>query len=665
VLDIKRLKWFFSESGNLAKAVTRIEFHNIYNHPSSSCSFFRFENAVKSRRRWKKGAAMRENNTITAVFSILFALLSAACQDDNNGNIDNSPPTIIILSPTNGNYPPGTEIVCEAEASDPEDGDLDGSSIRWYLNDDDIDSGTQTIIAGLEVGTYIIKAVAEDSAGATSSDQVTISITENGAGLYIDSVSEHGDENGVIKGHISGVDTSKYVIYCDIEVEDVWWTKPSYASPATSIDPDGTWQVDITTGGKDRCATEVAVFLVPIDTDVDTCGPCYALPEIPEAVAMETVDRMPASRTVDFAGQVWEIKSSPICEIEPGPNLFSDSEEDIWIDDQGLHLTIKKKDNKWYATEAICQKSFGYGTYKFLINSRVDNLDPNEIAAVFLWDSAAPEISYREIDIVEFTKWGESENDTNAQFVVHPCSACPGCGNNCTRFKVEQTDEDRHLTLILTWQSGSADFCIYQGNYFSTNPPYSSIIHQWRKTDGIPEPGEENVRFNFWLYNGNAPMDGLDREFIIKDFSWEETTPVCGNGDTEFGEQCDDGNQQDGDGCSSACKLEQGIFINEYTQDGYVNGYVGGYDHTQYAIAVYIKVRGNWWTKPYWNNPVTKFNSDGSWQCDVVTGGVDSEATEVRAYLIPLSYSPPLMSGSQSLPQALEDNALDWAQLIR
>ncbi|MEM6640629.1 MAG: proprotein convertase P-domain-containing protein [Pseudomonadota bacterium] len=35
--------------------------------------------------------------------------------------------------------------------------------------------------------------------------------------------------------------------------------------------------------------------------------------------------------------------------------------------------------------------------------------------------------------------------------------------------------------------------------------------------------------------------------------------PVCGNGQVQFGEQCDDGNLDNGDGCSAACGIEDGF----------------------------------------------------------------------------------------------------------
>ena len=55
------------------------------------------------------------------------------------------------------------------------------------------------------------------------------------------------------------------------------------------------------------------------------------------------------------------------------------------------------------------------------------------------------------------------------------------------------------------------------------------------------------------------------------------------------------------------------------------------------GVAVYIKVNGGWWIKPYFNEPVTRINCDGTWNCDITTGGIDSQATEVAAFLIPLT----------------------------
>jgi hypothetical protein len=58
---------------------------------------------------------------------------------------------------------------------------------------------------------------------------------------------------------------------------------------------------------------------------------------------------------------------------------------------------------------------------------------------------------------------------------------------------------------------------------------------------------------------------------------------------------------------------------------------------------VYIKVRGGWWTKPYWSTPLSPIEEDLTWTCDITTGGVDEEATEVCTFLVPDTYTPPAM----------------------
>ncbi|HOH66961.1 MAG TPA: PASTA domain-containing protein [bacterium] len=90
--------------------------------------------------------------------------------------------------------------------------------------------------------------------------------------------------------------------------------------------------------------------------------------------------------------------------------------------------------------------------------------------------------------------------------------------------------------------------------------------------------------------------------------------------------------------------------------------HVAAADH---GVAVYIKVGVGWWTKPYWDQPVSLIYPDGSWRCDITTGGYDQQATEIIAFLIESDYDPPLANGDQNLPAELEQNALVWVEVKR
>ena len=87
-------------------------------------------------------------------------------------------------------------------------------------------------------------------------------------------------------------------------------------------------------------------------------------------------------------------------------------------------------------------------------------------------------------------------------------------------------------------------------------------------------------------------------------------------------------------------------------------GQVWHVDPFAHLVAVYIQVRGGWWTKPFFNTPLTPIQLDGYWTCDITTGGVDQEATAIAAFLLPGGYTPPLMSGGATLPPALDQHAV-------
>ncbi len=84
-----------------------------------------------------------------------------------------------------------------------------------------------------------------------------------------------------------------------------------------------------------------------------------------------------------------------------------------------------------------------------------------------------------------------------------------------------------------------------------------------------------------------------------------------------------------------------------------------------YGMAVYIKVLGGWWTKPLWNDPVTSINCDGSWICDITTGGEDTQATDIAVFLIPLTYTPPAATWAGVLPAELFTNSAATIRVTR
>ncbi len=356
---------------------------------------------------------------------------------------------------------------------------------------------------------------------STPTQTATATPTPTGARIEWTDIPEFGDPQGQVCGQAANVNPVDYRVEVYLKVEDVWWTKPSYAMPFTSISPDGSWCCDITTGGSDRCATEIAAFLIPADAEPIICGPCPSLPEVPNAVASCWVERSLEPRVVSFAGYEWTVKRGD-CPIGPGPNYFSDKEEDVWVDEQGLHLTISERDGIWHCTEVIHAESFGYGTYTFTVRCSTASIDPNMVVGLFTWETGAPEQAYREMDI-EYAQWGDPNNPTNAQYVVQPCHECPGCEDRCFRLQADLTS----LTHYVVWEPGQVTFRTYQGSYLDDPPAAEDLIAEW-SYDGsfTKEPGNENIHLNFWLVSGNDPLDGLGDEVVVSGFKWQPNPPT-------------------------------------------------------------------------------------------------------------------------------------------
>lgn len=207
------------------------------------------------------------------------------------------------------------------------------------------------------------------------------------------------------------------------------------------------------------------------------------------------------ARIIEFSGLNWFVKNSGKARLAPGPNYYSDSADNVWVDAFGrLHMKITRKGNRWSCAEVIADKSVGYGTYRFYIESPVGAFDRNVVVGLFTW-SDNPEYNYREIDI-EFTRWGDP-NALNGQYVVQP--------NGAYRFEMPSMPQSTHM---FTWSRYAVDFQSLRGFQASTTDP-ADVIQAWSGQSNVPAPGDENPRINLWLRDGKRPSNHTEVELIV------------------------------------------------------------------------------------------------------------------------------------------------------
>lgn len=207
--------------------------------------------------------------------------------------------------------------------------------------------------------------------------------------------------------------------------------------------------------------------------------------------------------TILWNGATWGVKTSR-SPVGPGPNLFDKG--NAWVDGTGnLHLRIAKNGaGAWSCAEIIAPASYGYGTYSFALASPVNALDPNVVLGLFTWSDRA-QYAHREIDI-EFARWGNPSDPTNAQYVVQPYTLA----SHLVRFTQPSASSSLHR---FHWHPGTVAFESYDQN--------GALISSYTYNGSdVPRAGDERVHVNLWLMNGLAPSNGLPTEVVLSSFTY-------------------------------------------------------------------------------------------------------------------------------------------------
>ncbi|MFN2379550.1 MAG: hypothetical protein ABR519_04980 [Bacteroidales bacterium] len=211
-------------------------------------------------------------------------------------------------------------------------------------------------------------------------------------------------------------------------------------------------------------------------------------------------------RVISFAGHEWIVSYSGERAKTPGPNYFSNSEDNVWVDSRGrLHLRITSVNGRWECAEVILIGAVSHGKYTFRISSDINGYDKNIVAGLFLYRD-----DQNEADI-EFSRWGDG-GTTAGQFTVQPSDR----EGNLLRFDAGRAG--KRSTHIINWQRESIHFTSFRGH--SPSSGERLIISEWEYSGkDIPTETRVKVMINLWLFRGVTPSDRKEAELIIEDFS--------------------------------------------------------------------------------------------------------------------------------------------------
>ena len=304
-------------------------------------------------------------------------------------------------------------------------------------------------------------------------------------------VPPYGSFNN-LQGKVYGVNTVSNRVAVFIHVNGAgWFTKPTCAAPLTTIQSDGTWVADITTGGSDQNATQIAAYIVPASFSHPCVANAFCIPDTvtQQALAGTLVTRVaPTTRSFHWSGYDWWVKksSSP---VGPGPNYFSDTTNNVSIDAQGrLHLRITHTGTNWQCAEIVLQRTLGYGTYAFHIASPVDTLDSSIVLGLFTWSDQSA-FNNREIDF-ESGRWSYPADYQNSHFVVQPWYL----PSRLVRYRIPTYATNSIPSF--NWQTNAINFLCTTGTTAVVPVPTNALLNSGFET-GAGTVASNWTQFNF------------------------------------------------------------------------------------------------------------------------------------------------------------------------
>jgi hypothetical protein len=219
------------------------------------------------------------------------------------------------------------------------------------------------------------------------------------------------------------------------------------------------------------------------------------------------------AQRIRWKGHQWIITDGGMAGVARGDPANID------VDSSGyLHLRIRKQSGKWTASEMFAADNLGFGTYQWVVEGNVYEMDKSAVLGLFTYGPAhhVGVDGENEIDI-EFSQWNGTCGGCNADFTVYPPTG------NRKPDGSSSWEDNFHITggslttARMEWRSGEIVFTIMKGvqpigttaNVIRTKTYASNAIN-------IPQEAAA-VGINLWCFHTTPAKD---QSVVIRDFQF-------------------------------------------------------------------------------------------------------------------------------------------------
>jgi hypothetical protein len=241
---------------------------------------------------------------------------------------------------------------------------------------------------------------------------------------------------------------------------------------------------------------------------------CTILLFLVQTVLLQTLQgQTGGAQNITWAGHTWKVTSGGMAGVAHGDPA------NVSLDASGyLHLNIVNHKETWTAAEVFTTDRMGFGTYQWVVEGNVYEMDPTTVLGLFTYGPTHHLGSDAENEIdIEFSQWNKTCHDCNADFTVYPST-----GNRKPK-GVSAWEDNFHIsgenltTARMEWSSDHIVFTLMKGvkaigsvaDVIKTETYTSTAIN-------IPQVASP-VGINLWCFKQTP---ATDQAVVIRDFQF-------------------------------------------------------------------------------------------------------------------------------------------------